>query len=218
MKVRDVMSSDVRVATPATPLREVLELLMAHGISGLPVVDTDGGVVGVVSQADILATTASRSESGVIAGLLLEGTKVDPKLSARTAGAAMSSPARVIDENCPVSQAAAEMLEHGIKRLPVVRGRILVGIVTRSDLLRAFMRSDDEIAREIGDDVLARLLGRAPTDVAVYVENGVVALRGQVETRSEAETIEGLVSRVPGVVSVKTSIAWEIDDRASLPS
>lgn len=213
MKVRDVMSTDVAVATPATPLREVLELLSAHGVSGLPVVDGDGRVLGVVSQADILATAANRSESTLIADMLIEGVKDEPKRSARTAGEAMSSPARVADENCMVGQAAAEMLEHGIKRLPVVRHGRLVGIVTRSDLLRAFTRSDEEIAAEIRDDLLRRLLGRSPTDVAVHVERGMVVLRGEVETRGEAQAIVGLVYRVPGVVSVAASIAWRIDDR-----
>ena len=218
MRVREVMSTDVAVTTPAAALRDVLELLTTRGVSGLPVVDDDGCVLGVVSQADILATTASRPGTSVIADLILEGTKSDPKVTARTAGEVMSSPAYVVDENCPVTQAAAQMLDHGIKRLPVVRAGKLVGIVTRSDLLRAFTRSDEEIAREIRDDVLARLLGHSPRDVAVHVEEGMVALRGQVQTRSEAEVIEGLAHRVPGVISVKTSITWRIDDRASLLS
>jgi CBS domain-containing protein len=216
MRVRDVMSTDVAVTTPGAALRDVLEVLTTRGVSGLPVVDADGHVLGVVSQADILATTASRPGTRAIADMLLEGTRSDPKVTPRTAGEAMSSPAHVIEENRPVTQAAAQMLDHGIKRLPVVRAGKLVGIVTRSDLLRAFTRPDEEIAREIRDDVLARLLGHSPTEVAVYVEGGMVALSGQVETRSEAEVIEGLAHRVPGVLSVKTSIAWKIDDRASL--
>lgn len=212
------MSTDVVSTTPAASLRDVIDLLTARGITGLPVTDPDGHVLGVVSEADILATTARLSDSSVIADLLVTGGKADPKLSAQTAGDVMSSPARVIDENSPLTRAAAEMLEHGIKRLPVVRGRKLVGIVTRRDLLRAFTRSDDEIAREIRDEVLARLLGRAPTDVAVHVEAGMVVLLGQVDTRTEAKAIEELVRRVPGVVSVTTSIGWKADDRVPHPS
>jgi CBS-domain-containing membrane protein len=119
----------------------------------------------------------------------------------------------VIDEDCPVTEAAGQMLDHGIKRLPVVRGGKLVGIVTRSDLLRGFTRSDEEIAREVREDILGRLLGHPPTEVAASVERGMVALCGRVDTRSEAEVIEAFVRRVPGVVSVETSIAWKTDDR-----
>ena len=210
------MSTDVAVATPGTSLRDVLELLTARGVSGLPVVDANGRVVGVISQADILATTASRPTTNEIAHLLMPDAGSKRSVVTRTAGEAMSSPAQVIDESCPVTEAAARMLDHGIKRLPVVRAGKLVGIVTRSDLLRGFTRSDEEIVREVREEILGRLLGHSPMEVAVHVERGVVALCGQVDTRSEAEVIEGLVLRMPGVVSVEASIAWKVDDRLSL--
>ena len=213
MRVRDVMSTDVAVATTGTSLREILDVLNARAVSGLPVVDADDHVLGVVSQADILASTASRPDSSLIADVLTEGTRSGPTSVPSTAGEAMSSPAHVIDENSPVAQAAAQMLDHGIKRLPVVRAGILVGIVTRSDLLQAFTRSDEEIAREVREEILGRLLGHSPMEVAVHVERGIVALCGQVDTRSEAEVIEGLVLRVPSVVSVRASIDWKTDDR-----
>jgi CBS domain-containing protein len=215
MQVRDVMSTDVVATTPDASLRDVLELLTARGVSGLPVVDDDGHVLGVISQADVLATTSSRTATSGIADILLADARSKRSAIARTVDEIMSSPARVIEESCPVTQAAAQMLDHGIKRLPVVRAGKLVGIVTRRDLLRAFTRTDEEIAREIRDEVLGRLLGLSPTEVAVHVERGSVALFGQVETRSEAEVVEGLVLRVPGVVSVSASIAWKVDDRRS---
>ena len=207
------MSTDVAVTAPGASLRDVLELLTERKVSGLPVVDDDGHVLGVISQADILATTASRPVTSEIADMLLACATAKPNTIARTAGEAMSSPAQVIDESCPVTEAAARMLDHGIKRLPVVRAGKLIGIVTRSDLLRGFTRSDEKIAHEIHEDVLGRLLGLSPTQVAAHVERGTVALCGQVDTRSEAEVIERLVLRVPGVISVETSIAWKADDR-----
>lgn len=213
MRVRDVMSTDVAVATTGTSLREILDLLNARRVSGLPVVDADGHVLGVVSQADILATTASRPTTSEIADMLLGDPRSNANGIARTADEAMSSPAEVIDESCPITEAAARMLGHGIKRLPVVRAGKLVGIVTRSDLLRGFTRSDEEIACEVREEILGRLLSHSAMEVAVHVERGIVALCGQVDTRSEAEVIEGLVLRVPGVVSVRASIDWKTDDR-----
>ena len=97
------------------------------------------------------------------------------------------------------------MSDLGIKRLPVVKDGQLVGIVSRTDLVRAFVRSDDEIRREIQEDLLRRTLWlEVPEAVQVRVERGVVRLSGQVETATDAVVLlEKLVARVPGVVSVE---------------
>jgi CBS domain-containing protein len=106
------------------------------------------------------------------------------------------------------------MLEQGVKRLPVVDGAgTLVGIVTRSDLVRAFVRSDEEIAREIREDVIRRALWIDPEEIEVTVERGEVRLAGELESRTEAALIPGFVERVPGVVSVLSKLRWPDDDR-----
>src|SRR5919204_4359264 len=176
MKIMDVMTRDVKRVTPSTPLKEAAELLVRFGISGLPVV-RDGDVVGVLSEADVIAK--ERGEPHRRGGLL--GLIVDPpeglRLDVRTAGQAMSQPALTISPDRPVSEAATLMIDKNVNRLPVVDADgTLVGIVTRADLVRAFVRSDADISREIRDDVIVRTLWIAPEGIVVEVENGEVRL------------------------------------------
>ena len=105
------------------------------------------------------------------------------------------------------------MSEHDINRLPVMKGIELVGIVTRTDLVRAFVRSDEEIRREIKEDVLRDTLWlEVPAAVRVEVNRGVVRLNGHRETSSDASLLVRLVGRVPGVVSVLADLSWTTDD------
>ena len=216
MKVEELMSRDVISVAPDTSLKDVAALLVERGISGVPVIDRDRAVVGVVSEADILIKErGSVARHGRLLGWLLEGgTADDDKLAARTAGEAMTAPALTVGSRAPVAAAARLMTEKGIKRLPVVNSKdVLVGIVTRSDLVKAFARSDEEIAREIREDVVLRTLwidGEAPY---VRVDGGDVTLSGELERRSDVELLPGLVARVPGVVSVHSTVTWRWDDQ-----
>ncbi len=214
MKVKDVMTKEVRTVTSETPLKEVAEILAELGISGLPVVE-DGKVVGVVSEADILFKEQGQrpARRGLLGALLDDGADLEAKLRARTAGEAMSAPAITIAPTRPSAEAAARMIEEHVNRLPVVddEGK-LVGIVTRADLVRAFVRSDEEIAREIREDVVMHTLWIAPESVAVSVQDGEVTLNGQVETKADAELLPAFVQRVPGVVSVVSKLTWQVED------
>jgi CBS domain-containing protein len=211
MKVLDVMTTDVLTVSSETPLREVAALLSRRRISGLPVVD-EGRVVGVVSEGDILAKERGPSSErrGWFGVLFEDEAAAELKLEARTAGTAMTSPALTISPERPVAEAAGVMVDEGVNRLPVVDsdGK-LVGIVSRADLVRAFVRSDGELEREIREDVLLRSLWIAPERVVVEVEDGAVALRGQVENRETAEMLPDFVRRVPGVVAVQSDVSWE---------
>jgi CBS domain-containing protein len=209
MKIKDVMTTDVVTVGPNDSLKQVASILAERGISGLPVVDEAGSLLGVVSEADILFKERGPTQrrGGLLAWLLEpDGAQ---KLEARTAEQAMTAPARTIGPDRQVSEAAGRMLEEHVNRLPVVddQGKLL-GIVTRADLVRAFVRSDADITREIREDVVLRTLWIAPESLNISVENGNVKIGGEVETKNDAEMVEAFVSRVPGTVSVDSHLTW----------
>jgi CBS domain-containing protein len=175
VKVRDLMNEDVVTVAPETPLKDAAALLVEHRISGLPVCDAGGRVVGVLSEADILVKEQGRDDRhGRVLGWLLDGPPLEEaKVEARTAGEAASTPAITIGPNRPAAAAARLMVDEGVNRLPVVsRQGALVGIVTRADLVRAFVRPDDQIEREISEDVLRGALWLEPGTVQFTVRDG----------------------------------------------
>lgn len=211
MKIKEVMTRDVITVGPETPLKEAAAILGRKGISGLVVVDGDGTVVGVLSEADILYKEGGeRSAHTGLLGWLFEtgGSALEQKLAARTVGEAMTAPALTIGPERPVHEAAARMIEDGVNRLPVLEDGKLVGIVSRADLVRAFTRTDEEIGDEIRNEIVTRTLWLAPDAVEITVERGNVVLAGQVETATDAELLPIFVERVPGVVSVSTELTY----------
>jgi len=207
MKVSDLMSLDVLTVTPETPLREAAGLLARKGISGLPVVDATGAVVGVLSEADIVVKAGSEApRSGLLGWLVEPDFDYHDKIAATTVGEAMSAPAVTIAPGREVHEAARVMVSESVNRLPVVDDHKLVGIVTRADVVRAFTRTDDEIASEIRGDILRRTLWLEPGMVSANVVDGAVRLEGEVETEADRELLPVFVSRVPGVVSVQANL------------
>ena len=214
MKVKEVMTVDVLTVPTGKTLKETAQILASTGISGLPVTDDDGNVVGVISEADILFKERSpeRRRGGSFAWLFFpDMIENEAKLDARTAGEAMSSPAVTIGPDRPVGEAAARMLDDAVNRLPVVdeEGK-LVGIVTRADLVRAFTRSDGEIEMEIRKELISRTFWLQPTDLEVLVRGGEVTVTGEVDTKSDAELLPELIAQVPGVVSVDSKLTWKV--------
>jgi CBS domain-containing protein len=207
MKVSDLMSTEVLTATPETPLKDAAALLSRRGISGIPVVDAAGAVVGVLSEADILVKSSGEQPHGGIMSWLLEpGFDLRDKIEARTVGQAMSAPAVTIASGRHVHEAAALMIAESVNRLPVVEHGKLVGILTRADVVRAFSRTDEEIAEEIREEILRRTLWLEPGMVSMQVVDGIVHLEGEVETEADAELLPVFAARVPGVVSVRADL------------
>jgi CBS domain-containing protein len=205
MKVEDAMTGEVVTVSPDTLVKDAAAVLASANISGLPVVD-EGNVVGVISEADIVArTTGSRASPSLLAQLF--GRKAVPQDAESTrTGDAMSSPAITIAPGRPVAEAARMMIEQRVNRLPVIDDGRLVGIVTRADLVRAFVRPDEELEREIRDDVAERALLIDTSGLEIEVERGVVTLAGEVERPADAELLERFTEAVPGVVSVRSGL------------
>jgi len=137
------------------------------------------------------------------------------KHAAGTAGALMTSPPVTIRPSATIGQAVRLMTEHGVKRLPVtgLDGRV-VGIVSRADLLKVFLRSDAEIARTVRQDVVRRTLWIDPLTIGVVVRSGVVTLEGRVERRSLIAVLIGLVRYIDGVVDLENRVSFDMDDVA----
>jgi CBS domain-containing protein len=211
------MVCDLVTVRPDDSLKHAAALLVEHRISGAPVCSPDGRVVGVISEGDILFKEhpPTPQPRGPLAWFV-DGNDYESlvKRSARLVGEAMTSPAITIEPDQSVAEAARLMSERAVNRLPVVRDGALVGILTRADLVRAFVRSDEEIAREIRADVFERALWLPPDSFELEVSRGEVAISGHVERESDAAVVERLARRVPGVVSVSCRLTWpEADGR-----
>jgi CBS domain-containing protein len=203
MRVADVMTTEVLTVNPDTSLKQVAELLSRCGISGLPVVDAERHVLGVVSEADIILKERRRRPPGFWRRVFDGEEPLSAKASARTAGEAMTSPAVTITAERRVDAAAALMLDRQVNRLPVLdRDGKLAGIVTRADLVRAFVHTDEEIAAEIREDVLIHELWLNPDDFQVMVERGEVTVEAPARTQAERELLMRRIGLVPGVVTV----------------
>jgi CBS domain-containing protein len=216
--VEQVMTRSVITVTPETPISEVARLLVEHAISGMPVVDRDGRVVGVVSEGDVLVKEAGRRAPARrtlarFRGPDRKASAYRSKVEAATAGEMMTSPALTFEPFRAVRTAAEVMTTNEVNRLPVVDsdGRLL-GIVTRADLVRAFVRADEELVEAIRQEVLVRTMWLDPDRFAVTVDHGAARVTGAVQKRSTAELVERFLAMVPGITSVETDIAWTEDD------
>lgn len=215
--VRDVMTTSVITFRPDTPLHDVASQLIGARISGAPVVAADGTLLGVVSEADILIKEQGREAiphrrlSGVLGDSAATKAAL-AKAAATNAGEAMTTPAITVGENATIAEAARIMTDHHINRLPVVSGGRLVGIVTRADLVRTFVRTDAELVEIIRDEVLWRSMWVNPVGFDIKVDGGHVRIRGHVDRRSTADLIASVTTMVPGVIDVRSSITYELDD------
>lgn len=216
MRVSDVMTAEVATTTTDTPLREAASTLADRRISGMPVVADDGSVLGVVSEADVLAKEQRAPENGGgLARLLHHGpAESERKHRAEFVGEAMTAPAITTVPYASIASAAGQMLEHGVNRLPVLNGQgRLVGIVSRADLVRAFVRSDDEIVADVREQVeLQQALTADANVIDIAVERGDVALTGAVRRRTDAEVLPRIVRTIPGVIDVRAELSWSEDE------
>ena len=205
--VKDVMTTDVVTVRPDTPCREIADMFREHRVSGFPVTAGDGTVIGVVSESDLLALAAGRHH---------RGHRADGQA---TAGDLMTHPAVTVSPDDLVQKAARVMQSRRLQRLPVTgRDGRLEGIVSRSDVLSVFRRSDEEIRREITQDVIADGFFTDPARFTVTVHNGIVTLEGEPGSAVLGAGIAGQVEHLEGVIAVRDRFVYPARSAPSFPS
>jgi CBS domain-containing protein len=218
--VGSVMTCDVVKVREQAPFKEVATLLDAHRISGLPVVDDDDKVVGVISETDLMLRQARAEDDGEPPRrhrplLTRTARTTAAKALALTAGELMSTPPVTVRAQDSLAHSARLMAARHIERLPVLDEEDrLVGIVTRRDLLTVFLRPDEEIRRDIVKEVLVESLWLPPQAVGVGVEDGVVTLEGRLERESEVLVAGRMTARIDGVVAVRNHLTARFVDSA----
>jgi CBS domain-containing protein len=200
MRVVDLMTSDVITASPDTPIKAAARLMVRNKVSGLPVVDENTKVVGIITEADFLRLEVARGEAE------------NPQPVERV-GQVMNRSVLTITPDATVTEAARMMVVNDVNRLPVTdhNGKSL-GIISRLDVVAAFTRPDEIIEDEIREDLLRRVLFVDPDDISVDVTNGVVTFGGEIGTRNEARLLAELARRLDGVIKVDNGLTWRLDD------
>ncbi len=212
--VKDLMSRDVVTVDARAPFRELVALLDRHRVSALPVVDERGRPVGVVSSSDLVLKQDLDGRGAWLAGG--RRRRELAKAAATTAGALMTTPTVTVGVHQTVAEAANLLHCFSINHLPVVDGEgRLVGIVSRGDLLRVFLRTDDDIRREVVEEVLGQPHVPEAAEIQVGVAGGVVRLDGSVERHSDLEQVVDLVRAVDGVVGVESRLTCRVRDGAA---
>ena len=208
-QVSDVMTTEV-IATPEnTPVTRLVDIMSSHRISAVPIVADDNRVVGVVSQADLVAKIAAAGDTGPRA----QRRGMAAKATATSARDLMSTPALSVAPDTSLSAAAKTMQAKNVKRLIVTGDEgELIGIVSRADLLRLYARPDAAIRQDVIDQVLRRTLWIDTSQVEVGVDAGRVTLTGAVDRRTTAVIAARLTGQVPGVVAVVDELRYDFDD------
>ena len=202
MNVVDLMTTEVIAVSRDTGLREAARLMFRNRVSGLPVTERDGTLIGIITEADFLRLEVERQEGA--------------RDQVATVGEVMSIGVVTIRPEMEIYEAAKIMAVQEVKRLPVVDDdNRLLAVISRADIVSIFTRPDDVIEDEIREDLLRRVLFIDPDELGVSVTNGVVALSGEVGTRAEASMLEELTNRLDGVFGVEAKLTWlhaDVDD------
>jgi CBS-domain-containing membrane protein len=209
--VKDLMSTQIVAVRRDATFKEMAATLRHYRVSGFPVIDDEGKVIGVVSEADLLAKEAlaggQPAAPGRIAGIVHH--KEVRKANGITAGDLMTHPAVTVRPGDSAEHAARMMYSLQVKRLPVVdAGGCLVGIVSRADVLSVFDRPDEEILAEITDEVILHRFLMDPALFMVTVRDGVVTVQGNPETANLGHQVADAIRQVQGVVAVRDQLVY----------
>ncbi|WOX26141.1 CBS domain-containing protein [Streptomyces solicathayae] len=214
-RIGELMTREVVSVRGDAPFKEIARILSQHRVTAVPVLDGSGRVVGVVSEGDLLRKSADQAAAPGDLPVVpdLEAWE-QAKAEGTRAEELMSAPAVCARPDWNVAETARLMEVQGVKRLVVVDSEDrLVGIVSRRDLLGIFLREDEDIRREIVEDVLGDTLNLGPAALTVEVRDGRVDLAGRLRFRGMIPAIERMCATVDGVVSVSsTRLTYDTDD------
>jgi CBS-domain-containing membrane protein len=220
MRVGDVMTRTVVSVRENTPFKDLVRIMHEHRVSGVPVLDAQDLLTGIVTEADLLRaegdTTRPRLRRAFLEWFIDPArlSAIEKRADGGLAADVMTRDVITVTPQTQVPDAIRTLLRAEVKRLPVVDAqRRILGIVSRRDLLSPFLRTDEEIRREVYEEVIRGTMWIDPTTISVEVHHGVVTLRGRVERRSEKQIMAALVRRVAGVVGLRDELTYAIDDR-----
>jgi len=207
--VSDVMTQTVVAVGRDAPFKEIVRTMEQWKVSAMPVLEGEGRVVGVVSEADLLPKEEFRDEEPSLSQQR-ERPSDAAKAGATRAAELMSTPAVTVHADATLAQAARIMAVRHIKRLPVVDDiGMLQGIVSRADLLKVFLRPDEDIEEEVRRTVVSYLFPGFSHAIHVGVREGVVTLRGHIHDTSLISVAVRLVHAIEGVVDVEPRLTSE---------
>ncbi|WP_026154003.1 CBS domain-containing protein [Amycolatopsis methanolica] len=196
MRAHDIMSRPVTTVTPRTSVKEAARILSSHGFTALPVVDDDERLIGIVTEADLVAGRLPRDPR-------TREERTDRALGA-TVGEVMTSPATAMSPGTDLATLSRALLDARIRAMPIAEGAQVVGIVTRGDIVRVFARSDSEIA---GDVRRHLSIYGGPGRWHVEVRDGVVHIADELDDETDRHVATVLAEAVPGVVSARAVAA-----------
>lgn len=215
--VSDVMTTHVHVASPLTPFKLLVRLIEENRVGAIPIVNQQGIPIGIVSETDLLIKQMRPSRESLRELLHADKRRTaKAKADGTVASDIMTSPVITVESDTGLGDAARLMQHRNLRRLVVVdEGDRIAGIVSRSDLLKVFLRTDDEIREEIRGELIPSLLMSTPDAVNVDVQWNVVRFSGEVDRRSEADIVTRLAGELDGVVGVVDQLTYRWDDAAA---
>jgi len=217
--VSDVMTTHVHVAGPLAPFKVLVRLIEENRVSAIPIVDQRGIPIGIVSESDLLLKERrSELESSNDLLHLNKRRRERAKAAATVASEVMTTPPIPVASDTSLGEAARHMQEKNVRRLVVVdpRGRI-AGIVSRSDLLQVYLRTDKDLRNEIVSSLIPAILLTQDDAVGVAVSWNIVTLSGEVDRKSDADLLTRATRELDGVVGVVDRLSYRWDDTGSAP-
>lgn len=207
--VGEVMTTGVVAAHSGAVFKEIVTALARNGIGAVPVIDMNRKVIGVVSESDLLYRAAHLGAPGPLLSLS-RFAAAQRRLHGTTARELMSAPVITATVDMPITDAAWTMARRKVRHLPVVDDDgVLIGMLSRGDLLRGYLREDEDIADDLSRNLIDRSLGLDPAVVTVAVREGRVTISGTVPDEATVDDLVAAARFVPGVVDVDTTaLTW----------